>query len=371
VLRIQLIFLCFYPLITETSFFKVLLCQQAERKSQLFMRHYQITKRLFQGAIALLFLGLLLTSAVWSPEAHAATTASILTLNVNPYPTPYTVYEVGSTMSHVVATGTDELGPGDPITAIINWGDKTAPTQYTFIDGRTFQITGSHAYSKVGTYTITVTAAITAFQQSATGTGTINVVPAYTLTVKNLNARLGQPLSSTIATGTDPFPNDTLKGTIDWGDQSTPTSVQVVSSAQGNFRINATHTYQSYSPTGIWTITVSLNSTIVGPITATGNATLVPLYTLRAHNITVKAGQAFSATFAILTGSISAGGLIANIEWGDQLKIGKLSLPGGKGTFNLTYSHTYTQAGTYSFLVGVKDNGTGEQAQVRGTVTVV
>jgi hypothetical protein len=296
--------------------------------------------------------------------------SSVLTINVQPYPTQFTVYEVGSTMSHVVATGTDALGPGDPVTATIDWGDKTAPTQYTFIDGRTFQVSGSHAYSKVGTYTITVTAAITIFQQSVTGTGIINVVPAYTLSVKTIRPHLGQAFTGTIATGTDPFPNDMLTGTINWGDQSTPGSVQVVSSANGAYQVNATHTYSSFNPTNNWTITISVSSTIVGPISGTGTATLVPLFILRAHPITVKAGQAFSATFATVTGSISAGGLIANIEWGDQLKIGKLSLPGGKGTFTITGSHTYTQAGTYSFLVGIKDNGTGEQAQVSGTVTV-
>lgn len=335
------------------------------------MHQYQISKRLCQGGIALLFLGMLITSFVWSPQAHAATTASILSLNVNPYPLPFTVYEVGSTMNHVIATGTDVEGPGDPVTATIDWGDKTTPTQYTFIDGRTFQVSGSHAYSKVGKYTITVTAAITIFQQSASGTGTITVVPAYTLNVNNIKPGLGQTFSGIVATGTDPFPNDPLKGTIDWGDSTTPTNVQVTSSANGAYQVNATHTYNAFNPTNSWTITVSLSSIIVGPITATGNATLVPLYTLTAHNITVKAGQAFSATFATVTGSISAGGLIANIEWGDQLKIGKLSLPGGKGTIKITGSHTYTQAGTYSFLVGVKDNGTGEQAQVSGTATVL
>lgn len=336
------------------------------------MHQHQFRKRLSQGGIALLFLGILVTSVAWSPKAHAATTASILSLTVQPYPTQFTVYEVGSTMSHVIATGTDVEGPGDPVTATIDWGDKTAPSQYTFIDGRTFQVSGSHAYSKVGKYTITVTVAITIFQQSATGTGTITVVPNYTINVNNIKPRVGQAFSGTIATGTDPFPNDPLKGTINWGDQTAPTSVQVTSSASGTFQVNGTHTYNTFSPTGgSWTITISLSSIIVGPITATGNATLVPLYTLTAHNITVKAGQAFSATFATVTGSISAGGLIANIEWGDQLKIGKLSLPGGKGTINITGSHTYTQAGTYSFLVGVKDNGTGEQAQVSGTATVV
>ncbi len=337
------------------------------------MHDDQIRKRPSQGAIALLLLGLVLTSVVWSPRAHAATTSSPITiLNVNPYSTPSTVYEVGSTMSHVLATGVYLQSPGvELVTATINWGDETAPTRSGFYAGRTFQVSGSHAYSKVGTYTITVTITIAEYQQIATGTGTITVVPAYTLNVNTIKPSVGQAFLGAIATGIDSFPNDLLTGTINWGDQTAPTSVQVTSSANGAYQINATHTYTTFSPTGSFTITISLSSTRVGPITGTGAATLAPLYTLSARNITVKAGQAFSTTFATVTGSISAGGLIANIEWGDQLKIGKLSLPGGKGTINITGSHTYSQAGTYSFIVIVKDTGTGEQAHVSGTATVV
>ncbi len=198
-------------------------------------------------------------------------TSSILSLTVNPYPTEFTVYEVGQSMSYVVATGTDYVGPGDPLTATIDWGDKTTPTQYTFIDGQTFQISGTHAYSKLGKYTITVTAAITVFQQSVSGTGTVNVVPAYTLATKNIHAKSGHPFNKVVATGTDPFPNDTLNGTINWGDNTTPTSIQVVSSSKGIFKVKATHTY---SEPGNYTITVSLTSYIVGPITQNGTATV-------------------------------------------------------------------------------------------------
>jgi PKD repeat protein len=335
------------------------------------MRQYQIRKQLYQGGIALLFLSMLIASFAWSPKvAHAAATASDLSITVQPYPTPFTVYEVGSTMSHVVATGTDDLGPGDPITAMINWGDNTAPTQYTFIDGRTFQVSGSHAYSKVGKYTITVTAAITIFQQSATGTGTITVVPAYTLNVNNVKSRVGRTFSGTIAKGTDPFPNDALKGTINWGDQTTPTSVQVTSSANGAYQINATHTYNTFSPSDSWTITVSLTSIIVGPITGTGTAILAPAFTLNAGKITAHVGQPFQANVATITGTISAKGLLVDIEWGDQTKTSKLSLPGGTSRLLVQGRHTYSQAGSYSFTVIVEDTGTGEQAHVSGTATV-
>jgi hypothetical protein len=142
----------------------------------MFMHQSQSKKRLAQVGGALLILGILLTSFGWVSKAHAASSA--LTLNVQPYMYPFTVYEVGVAQNQVIATGTDALGPSDPLTVTIDWGDNTAPTQQTFIDGRTFQVTGAHAYSQLGTYTVTVTAAVTVFQQSVTVTGTITVVPA-------------------------------------------------------------------------------------------------------------------------------------------------------------------------------------------------
>jgi hypothetical protein len=303
---------------------------------------------------------------VQQTSSSQTTTSSDLSLTVQPYPTPFTVYEVGDTMNHVLATGTDDLGPGDPITATIDWGDHTTPTQYTFIDGRAFQIAGSHAYSKVGKYTITVTAAITAFQQSVSGTGVITVVPAYTLKVNNFKPAVGRALNGVIATGTDPFANDSLKGTINWGDNTTPTSVQTTSSAQGSFQIQATHTYNQVAN---FTITVSLTSIIVGPIQGTGTATVPNTFTLSANTIKARVGRLFSANVATITGTVSAGGLIANVEWGDGT-VSKMLLGGGKGTIKIQGSHTYSQAGTYTIIVIVKDKGTGEQAHANGTVIV-
>ncbi len=331
-------------------------------------------------AFAIAVLLLLLTACSGASVAAAGTTSkdalanaqptsttqssSILSLTVQPYPTQYTVYEVGSTMSNVVATGIDDLGPGDPITATIDWGDKTAPTRYTFIDGRTFQIAGAHPYSKVGKYTITVTAAITIFQQSTTGTGTITVVPPYALSVKNIRYTVGRSFHGIIATGTDPFPKDTLQGTINWGDQTSTTGVQVVSSAKGAYQINATH---PYSQAGSWTITVSLTSFIVGPITGTGEAAV---FTLSANNITVHAGRPFTVNVAMITGPISSGGLRVIIEWGDGM-VSKLNLSGGKTNLRIQGSHTYSQAGTYTIIVILRDNGTGEQANARAIATVI
>lgn len=303
---------------------------------------------------------------VQQASSPQTTTSSVLSLTVQPYPTPFTVYEVGDTMSHEIATGTDNLGPGDPITATIDWGDHTTPTQYTFIDGRIFQITGSHAYSKVGKYTITVTAAITPFQQSVSGTGVITVVPDYTLKVNNFKPAVGRALNGVIATGTDPFANDSLKGTINWGDNTTPTSVQTTASAQGSFQIQATHTY---SQVGSFTITVSLSSIIVGPIQGTGTATVPNTFTLSANTIKARVGRPFSANVATVTGTISTGGLRVIIEWGDGTT-SKLSLRGGRGSIQIQGSHTYSQVGTYTIIIIVKDNGTGEQANASGTVTV-
>ena len=228
-----------------------------------------------------------------------------------------------------------------------------------------------HIYSThpigIGKYTITVTVAITVFQQTASGTGTITVVPDYTINVKNIKPTTGQVFSGIVAMGTDPFPNDPLKVTIDWGDKTTPTSQQVVSSANGAYQVSAMHTY---SQAGSWTITVSLSSFLVGPLVGTGTATVVaPAFTLSARNITSQARHKFSGTVATVTGTISAKGLSVTINWGDGAS-NVLSLGGGKGTFSVKSSHTYSKAGRYPITISVKDNGTGQTATGTGTATV-
>jgi hypothetical protein len=92
------------------------------------------------------------------PKAYAASAPSALTINVQPYQSPFTVYEVGQAMSHVVATGTDSLGPGDPITATIDWGDKTTPTSQQVVSSANgaYQVSAMHTYSQAGSYPITI-----------------------------------------------------------------------------------------------------------------------------------------------------------------------------------------------------------------------
>jgi hypothetical protein len=143
----------------------------------------------------------------------------------------------------------------------------------------------------------------------------------------------------------------------------------VVSSANETFQINAMHTYTAI---GTYTVTISLTSIILGPISATTTAVAgVPvMFTLHPQTITVKAGHLFNASVATVTGTISSGGLRVIIEWGDGTT-SKLSLLGGKGSIQINGSHTYGQVGTYSITIIVKDNGTGEQENARGTVTVI
>ena len=151
------------------------------------------------------------------------------------------------------------------------------------------------------------------------------------------------------------------------GDNTTPTSVQVTSSAAGSYAVNAAHTYSQF---GSFTISVSLTSSIVGPITATGTAT-VSTFTLTVNNLTAHAGQPFNTLVATLKGTVSAQGLRVNIEWGDNSLISKLTLPGGTSITKIISGHTYSQAGTYTMIIILVDLGTGEQTHANGTVTVV
>jgi hypothetical protein len=128
----------------------------------------------------------------------------------------------------------------------------------------------------------------------------------------------------------------------------------------------------TYSQNGNWTITIVLNSNVLGPISATGTATsshLPQVYKVNAHNRSAGVGKQFCGTVAIVTGTISKKGLSITIDWGDGTT-SKVTLRHGKGTFQVRTCHTYTYAAGYPIVIDALDNGTGETATALGTATV-
>ncbi len=172
-------------------------------------------------------------------------------------------------MSHVVATGTDSLGPGDPITATIDWGDKTAPTSQQVVSSanEAYQVSAMHTYSQTGSWTITVF--LSSFLVGPlVGAGTATVVaPAFTLSARNITSQARHKFSGTVATVTGTISAKGLSVTINWGDGVS--NVLSLGGGKGTLSVKSSHTY---SKAGSYPITISVKDKGTGQ-TATGTGT--------------------------------------------------------------------------------------------------
>jgi hypothetical protein len=292
-----------------------------------------------------------------------------------------------------VATFSD---PGYPtnsasdFTALINWGDGSAPTAGTVValGGGNFGVQGGHTYKEEGPYNVVVLAA-----DDAPGTATITI----TGTVAILNAPLtgaavalhgteGAPLTNVdVATfiDADPLgdPNDFV-ATIDWGD-GTVTAGKVIQDAQippgggTSFHVVGSHTYtEEKATTYPVTVTITdrgdddmwpLNSPFVTSTTVTSTAQIVQSPLLPVANSLVStegtaiAGGTQLATFTDTGGADPVGDYTAMLNWGDGSgthPAGVIAL--GQGNFAVVSNgpFTYPDEGTFALTVSVTDADT-------------
>src|SRR5713226_3578168 len=107
-------------------------------------------------------------------------------------------------------------------TAIVNWGDSTAPTAgYVSGASGSFTVTGGHLYATTGSYTTTITVIdLSGTTASGTATATVSAPPA-TLTASNVSATEGASYTNstlasfTPASGTS---GHTFVASLGWGD---------------------------------------------------------------------------------------------------------------------------------------------------------
>ena len=130
-----------------------------------------------------------------------------------------------------VATFTDAYPDGLPTnyTAVINWGDGSAPTTGTVMgDNGTFSVSGNHTYATPGVYPTTVAVGDWGGVAVITGTAVVSPTPVYTVATFT-DANLGDTASQ-------------FSATIVWGDGSQPTA-GTVTGANGNFVVLGSHAY--------------------------------------------------------------------------------------------------------------------------------
>jgi len=278
----------------------------------------------------------------------------------------YTAAEGSTAASQAVATFTDP-GGAEPLakySASIAWGDGTSAAAGTISgpDGNgVFTVSGQHAYSEEGSYTIDVTLshagapAVTVTSTALASDPAVAATGGFTYTA----AEGSTAASQAVATFTDPGGTEALasySASIAWGD-GTSAAAGTISGPDGNgvFTVSGQH---AYSEEGTYTATVAV--THAGAPDATATSTAVVSDPAVAENggftVTAAAGSASAsqtlATFTDPGGAEALADYSATIAWGDGT-----SSPGAinefGGTFTVSGSHSYASAGTESVAVTV------------------
>jgi hypothetical protein len=250
-------------------------------------------------------------------------------------------------------------------TATIDWGDATTSGGTITGGGGSFQVSGTHTYASTGTFTVSVTLADDApGAATATATSTAHVAGSgVAVTGTNVSAQEGMAFNGTVATFSD---SDTSKtaasftSTIAWGDGTT--TAGTITGSSGSFTVSGQHTY---ADEGSFTTTVTV--TEIGPGGATGSgsgtATVADTDVLSGTPGTVSAQAATSftgivATFTDTNTTNVASDFAATIDWGDGTTSAG-TVAGGGGTFNVSGTHTYAAAGTFTVTVTLADDAPG------------
>jgi PKD repeat protein len=301
------------------------------------------------------------------------------------------------------------------VTATIDWGDGTTPTDGTLsplpfanaiFGGGT--VSGKHTYAQDGTYAVKVTitdkAGDTASAQANGSIGQETITPRGI----DLGAFPGTPTGPVaVASFTDSLgllPADGFKATIDWGDGTTPTAGHVVVrpdqiGATGDTSQPITPQYavigeHTYATDGSYKVHVTVAG-LGGASASVDSAATVNEIVARGQDFTATTGiddhDRPIASFKVADPAATADQFTATIDWGDGTTpttgtITRAGDDGGDGSlspgrdghwtqapdvsrFVVTSDHLYSKAGTYGVQVTITDNS-GHKATVKDSATV-
>jgi hypothetical protein len=319
-------------------------------------------------------------NAPGTAQAAANSTATINEGNLVVTPTPIVATE-GQAFNGQVALFTDvgstELAGS--FTATINWGDGTTNTGTVGGVAGAFTVSGSHTYMDEGTFNVTITVTeVGAPSGTSSGSGTATVGEGDVLgsSATNINATEGQAFNGQVATFTTTFLANTgadFSATIDWGDNTAPTS-GTITGGSGNFTVTGSHVYADEGNFNA-KVTIRDNAPGTAQTVASAAATVAEGDTLSSSGLNLNAGekQVFSGVVANFTSNFAANlgaDFTASINWGDGNTTSGV-VAGTNGAFSVSGAHTYTEEGTFNVTVTIQDDGAGTATTTANSTMIV
>jgi hypothetical protein len=270
---------------------------------------------------------------------------------------------------------------GTTFTLLLSPSQGTTPTGYTIDwgDRGQSQITGNpstatHTYAEVGTYVISARMVVGGTTYTAANTVSVAVqdAPLSGTGEQNLTSVENATFSGLLATVQDANPLAQLGDytpIIAWGDGHS--SIGALNAISGGFTVSGEY---SYAEEGRYAIDITVRdrggaSTLIVSRIEVADAQLVAVPV----TLNLMEGTAFSGVVAAFRDPGSDGTVSdysANIDWGDGETSVGMVVANNQGGFSILGTKTYTQAGTYTVNVTVRDVG-GSQVQISSSATVM
>jgi predicted outer membrane repeat protein len=281
----------------------------------------------------------------------------------------------GISVSPMLASFTDSNTGQSPshYTASINWGDSSTSFGTVTFNSSTgkFQVSGTHIYAAVGTFTATINISDPEGGNAAPTAKATVADAAITPIPTTINATLGKAFTGVVGSFTDgdpAAPASYFTATITWGDGHTSAGAIAYNTTAKHFDVTGTNTYATAT---IYAISIAVKD--AGGASATINSTAKVSTTTPPTNSILKGtgvsiaevkGLAFAgillATFSDTNPSQTPGYYTTTINWGDgSSSAGTVSYNATTKLFQVAGAHTYHTAATYDPIISISDPAGG------------
>jgi phospholipase C len=254
---------------------------------------------------------------------------------------------------------------GQPNGTTIDWGDGSS----TDLTGPEPQ-SATHVYAAAGSYTISATASDHGTTYDAKNKIQLTVQDApLSATALSPSAGVGVEFSGTVASFTDPGANGSLadySAIITWGNGNTSAGT-ISANAAGGFDVAGSNTYMRV---GTYSFSVLIQDSGGASIQVGGQmaVAILLLPNVLAPVVERSPFNGVLATFADPGGA--AKDYSASITWGDGNQSAGTVKATGTGTFSVSGSNTYAEAGNYLISIALKKQSAAA-ATVQITFTVL